>query len=73
MISHWGDQDDGVPNAQRLLRGMHGAGVEVPVLIYGASTKAEERKRLALRFGALAYCFLPEDLLRRIEDVFAQP
>lgn len=77
VITHWGDgaartpEGAPCPTAVGLLAGMRSRDLRCPVMVFASAVEADERKRVILGLGALAYTFTFSDLYRRIEEVFS--
>jgi hypothetical protein len=77
VLTHWGDgaarsaAGKSVPAAVRLLEGRCSENLRAPVLVFAGESVAEERRRLALRLGALGYCYRFETLFRTIDATFS--
>ena len=67
LITSWGGDTDSAPGAM-LLRHVRAQGVEVPAIVY-TFKKAEDRRRLALRLGALSYETTPHGLFLTVYKV----
>jgi len=77
VITHWGDGAARTPDgsscstAVGLLTAMRTRDLRCPVIVFASAVNADERKRVVLRLGALAYCFSFSDLYRTIEDALS--
>ena len=77
VITHWGDGSARTPHgsscstAVGLLTAMRTGDLRCPVIVFASAVNADERKRVILRLGALAYCFRFSDLYRAIEDALS--
>jgi hypothetical protein len=67
VITHWGAVER---TAERLLGALRTHERRPPVVVFGAATDADVRKRAALSRGALAYCYRWETLFQTIERLF---
>jgi CheY-like chemotaxis protein len=76
VITHWGEgqaQDESgasIPTAVRLLSQIRARDFRTPAIVFAAPDETGRRKRTALSYGAVAYCFAFAALFREIEAVF---
>lgn len=68
LITSWGGDTDSAPGPT-LLRHLRAQGVELPAIVY-AGRPSEERRRLALRLGALSYETTRPGLFRTVYKAF---
>lgn len=75
ILTHWGEDQAtrraGSPcaNAERLLEELSTSDARAPVIVFASHVRMTERKRRALRAGAVAYAFAWERLFEEMERV----
>jgi hypothetical protein len=77
VITHWGESaaltPEGEPcsTAVGLLGAIRVRDLRCPVIVFASAANANERKRIALGMGALAYCHTFADLYKKIEETLS--